>query len=295
MKWSIFGLVTLLTSSALAQMVGVAQGEVLDAQGNPIPEVTLKFTYPEDEPDFEKVIVTKPNGSFTLAGLKPYVISIYATKEGYRDQILNYKQGIGKESVSLTMLTLEEAYQEMKEKGLIKEDPKEVAKEFYNLAVPLFKQEKYAESLEALEQSLEKDPELTHALKLAAYCTYNTQQWEAALGYADRFLALKPNDAKMLDFQKEVSNKAKGFDTVALYGDAVNAINANDDATAAQICQNILKLDPDFAMAHYQLGYIHVREFDFDKAVAHLKRYLELAPDHEKAAEVRDLVKTLEE
>jgi len=48
-------------------------------------------------------------------------------------------------------------------------------------------------------------------------------------------------------------------------------------------------------MAHYQLGYVYVREFDFDKAVAHLKRFLKLSPNHEKAAEVKELISTLEE
>lgn len=312
-KWIVLGLIT-ASSLTFAQLVGVVQGQVLDSQGNGLVNVEMKFTGIDADPPFERIVTTDEKGRFTQAGLKPIQYEVYCKLEGYNDQIHKYKQPMGKHEFIITMLTMEEAYAKAVEEGLIEpevEDPKEDAKDLYNQAVPLFKEEKYAEAEALLTQSLEKDPELGHSLKLAAYCAVKTENWENGLLYAERFLAIEPDDvnmaklalesarmlkdATMVDKFTEIVKEKEGVTPESLYNEAVVALNADDDAAATEKLNELLELEPTYAIAYFYLGQIKVREFEFEEAIALLKKFIKTDPNHEKVDEAKDLIVTLSE
>ncbi len=314
MKKLITTLLCLGSTALFAQMVGVVQGRVIDTAGEGIPNVELKFTGIEVDPPFERTITCDEYGRFTLAGLKPILFDVYAKKEGYNDQIHRYKQGIGKQELDLTMMTMDEAYADALAKGLIEEeviDPKEEAKDFYNLAVPLFKAEKFAEAMDMLSKSLEKDPELNHSLKLAAYCAVKTEKWADSLTYAERSLALEPEDLNMSKLAlesarmvgdmvaetkfSEAVKEIEGVTPETLYAEAVDALNKNDDEVATKKLNEIITMKPDFGIAYFYLGHIKVREGEFEDAVKYLKQFLKNDPNHEKVEEAKDLIVTLSE
>ncbi|MCB1043384.1 MAG: tetratricopeptide repeat protein [Acidobacteria bacterium] len=303
-----------LAANAYAQMVGIVQGSVLDTQGVGLANVHLKFTGIDADPPFEREITTDEHGKFTLAGLKPIEFEVYAKKEGYNDQIHRYKQNMGKQELFMTMMTMEEAYADALEKGLIeapKEDPKADAIDFYNEAVPLYKNEDYDGAMELLSQAIEKDPELAHALKLAAYCAVKKESWKDGLNYAERFLALEPEDLNMSKLALEAARMLNDTDTESkyrdqvkeiegvtpetLYNEAVVAMNADNDDLAAAKLNELLKLDATYAIAHYYLGHINVRAGEFEEAVKHLKQFIKIDPKHELAEEAKDLIVTLSE
>jgi len=303
-------IVWILSSVGLmAQTVGTAQGTIRDQQGNPIPKVTLTFT-PNDPvatPMKARTVVSKESGVYTMTGLPPVELTIEATKEGYRPELYSYKQGLGKQTVEFYMLTVEEAMALLEEQE--PEDPKEIAKDFYNQAVPLYKSGKYDEAEDLLVKALEQDPELDHAMKLAAYCNHSTKDWKQALGFVEQYLAMHSDDLNMTrlayqaatnasisdkaDLYREKVKKLEGVTPESLYKEAAQALNANDDEKAKPILEEILTMDPNYGDAHYQLGLVYLREGDFDQAVKKLKEFIKVDPDHPKVEEAKDLIVTL--
>ncbi|MCB1050298.1 MAG: tetratricopeptide repeat protein [Acidobacteria bacterium] len=297
--WSVFG-----------QFNNVTRGNVFDSQNQGIPGVKMTFKSLDESRKFEKVIETDENGAFTIAGLQPVEIELLCEKEGYRPQIFRFKQPLGEKKFDMQMLTIEEAIEEAKASGEIPpEDPKELAKGDYNLAVPLYKEKKYAEAMEHIQASLEKDPELDHSLKLAAYISHTTEDWPNAIKYTDAYLKLHPDDTNMMKLaydaaeranNKEALNKYKesiknieGVTPEGLYNEAVVKLNQGDDDGAKPILEELIKMKPDYADAYHRLGEIYVREGEFELAITNLKKFLKLAPNHKNAKEVEDLLLTL--
>jgi tetratricopeptide (TPR) repeat protein len=294
------------------QFSNVARGNVVDSQSKGLAAVKMTFKSLDDSRKFEKVIETDEKGYFTLAGLQPVEIEVLCEKEGFRPQIFRYKQPLGEKKFDLQMLTIDEAIAEAKAKGELPEaDPKDLAKEDYNLAVPLFKAEKWAEALELVKTSLEKDPELDHSMKLGAHCGFKLQQWDLALGYAESYLKLHPEDLNIvklaaaaaenagnkaaLAHHAETIKKVEGVTPEGLYNEAVTLLNAGKDEQAKPILLELLKLKEDHADAYRRLGEIAVRTGDFDTAIPNLKKFLKLAPNHKDRKEVEDLLLTLVE
>lgn len=275
----------------LAQTVGTAQGRVVDSNGKGLADVQLKFTYVDESIPFDKTIETKKRGDFTLTGLQPIEVQIYCSKEGYRDEIFRYKQPLGKHLLEIKMLTVEEAMELMEEEM----DPKEVAKQFYNGAVPLYNQKDYDGALAELAKALEKDPELDVALRTATWCHVQLQQWEQAKATCNKYLELKPDDADMVELLKEIDLQSQGISRNSLFKEAIDALNELDDETASEKLLKLTEVAPDFGKSYFYLGRINVRAGEFEQAVAYFKKYLELAePDDKDIAEAKELIATLE-
>jgi len=66
--------------------------------------------------------------------------------------------------------------------------------------------------------------------------------------------------------------------------------DGNDPLAAAKVYRQVLDLQPDNAEAHYKLGLSLLSAEDTSTAVTHLKRFLELAPEHPEAAAARDML-----
>jgi len=66
--------------------------------------------------------------------------------------------------------------------------------------------------------------------------------------------------------------------------------DSNDPLAAAKVYRQVLDLQPDNAEAHYKLGLSLLSAEDTSTAVTHLKRFLELAPEHPEAAAARDML-----
>ena len=66
-----------------------------------------------------------------------------------------------------------------------------------------------------------------------------------------------------------------------------------DDSIA--ICQEILKLDPDYAKVYFNLGLVYEEQGDWDKAIAQHRKAIDLNPDdymvHYNLARAYDAVK----
>lgn len=69
----------------------------------------------------------------------------------------------------------------------------------------------------------------------------------------------------------------------------------DDPQLEREALERAIRYDPDFALAHYNLGVIAFKQQDWDAVRTHLRRYLELKPDDPKGEELRKYINYAEE
>ena len=138
-----------------------------------------------------------------------------------------------------------------------------------------FEEKRYAEAIEALDALLERDPAHLKALetRFLAYDAMESEEAEAAL-------AAWAEHAPDAVVQKLVGWAEEDFEADRL-------------EEAEQSLLRLLVLRPERAETHHRLGLVYASAGDPVKAKEHLRRFVELAPDHPEAASARAMIAAL--
>ncbi len=288
-------------------------GILKDSQGQPVEDMELTLTT-ELFPDLNRTVKSNKLGGWKLEGVKKVDFKLHVRKEGYRDVIHSFSQGEGPVEINdLKIQTLEEAYKELGiEPPKIKLTPEDMAIDLYNSAVEPYQAKNFEEAERLAKEAVDMDPKQAAALKMLVYTNIELNDWGEVMGFANKYLELKPDDAGITQIaleaakqtgQEEAAEKLTGklrdmgvISADSLFNNGIDAINADDDETAKGILAEVVKLDPEFARAYYELGMIFIREGDFEAAVKNLKLFLKHAPaDSQLREEATDLIVTLSE
>lgn len=81
--------------------------------------------------------------------------------------------------------------------------------------------------------------------------------------------------------------------SVTWYNIGAIAKNSNKNDDAVRAFKKAVELDPGYAQAHRELGYALVKDGEFQQAVSHMRKYLELSPKAPDGAEIREMIKQL--
>jgi tetratricopeptide (TPR) repeat protein len=135
------------------------------------------------------------------------------------------------------------------------------------------KTERYRVAIDAAQAMLEEDPSNEEAIKI---------RYNAALALGDEQLLI---DALVSLAAAEPETAANG-----LWALAMAAYNANDSERSYERFGKVLEVDPNRARAHYYLGLMYVSDGINDKAIAHLEKFRQLAPDDPDAATAGELI-----
>jgi len=155
------------------------------------------------------------------------------------------------------------------------------------------------------------EPQVVHDSWMhVAMVARDLEKWDVAKEALDKLIELDPNDvvaySQLLELairQGEGDEAEKILesapaelrnDPVTYYNLGVQHWNVGDAAGAARSFGKAVELDPSMVDAWRQLGLAEANLGQNDKAVEHLKRYLELAPDAPDAAGLRQYVEKLE-
>jgi tetratricopeptide (TPR) repeat protein len=288
-------------------------GVLRDTSGNPIPEAKIVVTI-EGTP-YSKEYTTGPDGSYSVNGLTNNEITLTASKEEYNSQINKVKMRQDPIEVpEFVMMTLDEAYaaQGLERPKEEKLTPEQEAVEIYNLAVDPYQQGNYEMAEKYAKEALSKDPKQSAAMKLLVFSNIKTEDWGEVLTYSEQFLAINPDDTNMIKAAAQAAELTGKTDKISqykgqlkekgeisiddLWNDVVDALNANDDPKATKLIQEVLKMDPEYPHAFFQMGKIKIREFEFEDAIHNLKLFLKYAPkDDQFRAEATELIVTLSE
>lgn len=288
-------------------------GILKDSNGEPVEGMELTLTT-EMFPDLKRVATTNKLGGFKLEGIKKVDFRLHVRKEGYRDVIHIFTQGEAPTEINdLKIQTLEEAYKELGiEPPKIKLTPEDMAIDLYNSAVEPYQTENWPEAERLAKEAVDMDPKQYAALKMLVYTNMRLDDWGEVMSFANKYLELKPEDPGIIQIALQAANKIGRTEEAekltgrlmkmgvitpdSLFNSGVDALNADDDEKAKAIMEEVIKTDPKYARAYYELGMILIREGEFEAAINQLKLFLKHAPaDNELREEATDLIVTLSE
>jgi tetratricopeptide (TPR) repeat protein len=280
-------------------------GKVVDTQGNPIPNATITLIHTETK-TFKETFKVKKDGTFALAvvdGTIPYEFTVSA--EGFPDYKETIKMKLVPEKNEREFVLGKQgasggAQAVFEERGT---DPASLA---FNAGAALFNQSDVDGAIAKFTEAVTLNPELAAGWVALTKAYHSEENWQKAIESGERALEIIIEDdeihsilsdsyAKLGNTAKSEEYKNKLPDNAGLlYNEAVEHLNAGDDATAEPLLKRAVKADGSFAPAHFQLGMVYVRMGKNVEAKTHLQKYLELEPEGADAPMAKEIIKYLQ-
>ncbi len=147
---------------------------------------------------------------------------------------------------------------------------------YLNLGIVYSDSKENEKAAQAFEEAIELNP-----TELAAY----------------NELAIIYTRMNMPEKAEEVMSRIKGVGTEnpdIFYNLGVNYYNSKNYVKAAEEFEKTIALKPDYALAHKYLAFALINTAEIEKALTHLKKYLELSPNASDKAEIEQYINGLE-
>lgn len=311
--------------------LGFISGEVVDEDGKPIQDVTIRIESMDVNRKYK--VKTDKKGKYLHAGVSiQSMYRVIAEKEGYQtDYVQGVKPGMGRdEERGIHNFTLQKgtsqklAFEMTEEERRALENQREeqqqqaeamaAVRETFNQAVDLYNAGNYEEALKAFLEVSQKELGQPAIWANLGNCYSRLSRNEEALEAYEKAIELEPENptyyqnkgsiyAAMGDADKaqELYAKAASMSetldpieaAVSFYNMGVTYINAGKNQEAADALQKAVELNPNHAESHYQLGITLLGLNDMEGAMEHLKTYLELSPSSENAPVAKALIEQL--
>lgn len=141
----------------------------------------------------------------------------------------------------------------------------------HDLGYAYFAQQNWSEAIDWFTSALKKDPQLSSSLLLRSVCYIEEIELEKARQDLNEF---------------DHINKIPALDYDAQCYKAILSPNAEE---AKALVEQTLKVVPDSTLAHFILGRILIQNEEFETALSHLNRAIELNPMFHQAYNLRAL------
>jgi len=275
---------------------GKIKGIITDSSGNPLEKVKVTIiSLKASSKKFE--LRTDKEGKFIQVGLWPGYYQVSFKKAGYSPFYREVKVTIGEAKQLKVIMEKTEAILERtlsKADSLFLKGYKFYAEKKYqeaaaayeeaiklsstqwgyylNLGLAYKKMDKKEEALSAFQKAVELNPE-----------SYSTnKELGEALAKGDNYEEAKKYYQKAAEISQD--------DPDAFYNFGVCLTNLGESEGALDAFLKTVKLKDDYADAYYQIGVIYIGQNKAKEAVANLEKFLELAPEHEKADIAKQLL-----
>jgi tetratricopeptide (TPR) repeat protein len=278
------------------------KGVVLGENGEPVAKARITLTHR----DLQATVnyTTDEKGEFLAAWIKGGLWDAEVKAEGYipRKMSFQVKEFVQNPSLEIVL--------KKTEKTIVKEELMETVKTLVNEGNELFKHKKYEEAAMKYKEILEQVPELYQINLNIGNCFYEMGDYDSALPFYQAVLEKEPENKDALislgNIYLEKGELEKGMELldklsdkdvtspITFYNIGTNLFNKGKSAAAAQYYERAIILDPNLADAYYQLGLCSLNTNQKEKAKENFLKYLELAPDSEKAEQVKSFLKYLE-
>jgi len=297
----------LVATPVAAQSTGMVRGQVLDAQGQPVENATIKIDMATGT---SRHFETKSNkkGEFVQIGLPPGDYKVVAEK----DKVASNESG-GRVSISRPLevrlvlgaggpskadaaktAELKKSFEEGVAASRAGNHDEAIAKFqaaaainekcfdcYYNIGFSYAQKKDYAQAEENYKKALEVKPDYAEAYNGLANI-YNAQR---------KFDLAAEASKKAMDSTPGLAGGAGNPD--AMFNQGVILWNAGKIPEAKKQFEAVVAAKPDHAEAHYQLGMALVNEGNLQGAAAEFDKYLQLAPTGPNAATAKSLLAQL--
>ncbi len=292
-------IVVSLMSSLWPSVQGKIEGVVTDSEGQPLEGVAITITSLKMSSQ-RVTLKTNKEGKYAQIGLWPAQYMVDFKKSGFLPASREVRVGIA-ETIRLDMV-LEKA-QELVERSLSKadslflkgyklyekgdyEEAVEAYEEaiqhnsaqwgyFFNLGLSYKKLDQKEKALEAFHKALDLNPESYSCNKEIGEILAKSGNFEEARKYYQRATELNPDEPD------------------AFYNLGVCLINLGGSDKAIEALLRTVEIKDDYADAYYSLGTLSIGQNKTEEAVRYLEKFLQLAPEHEKADLARQLLEFL--
>jgi tetratricopeptide (TPR) repeat protein len=285
---------------------GRIKGTVVNEALEPIQGAEIRLKWKENEAAGPEPIYTDKKGRWSYIGLKPgfWMYEIYA--EGYRpfrEQVEIFQNTVA----SPAKAVLREVSEEVKDAKR-----RTAVNEQLQQGIDLAAAGQYAEARVAYEKALARMTDEEKPMVLTGIADSYVQEGdhEAGIAKLEEALALDPDQEQALKLiiavlvAEEREDEAEQYiarlpegadlDPNAEMNLGILAYNDGNMEEAARIFEALVAEHPDIADAQYFAGLVHLNQGKNAEALAELRKMMELAPDHEKAEEVRGFIEYLE-
>lgn len=196
------------------------------------------------------------------------------------------------------------------EQGMIDLDAEYHADILLAIAMSYSREDNGQSALETLEKANAQSPGNPKVLLALARAHYELGDAEKAITGLQELLAVDPDNEMALrvvsdmlaaqgrvdEAQQYIARLPEGtkLDPNALLNVGIDAYNAGEMETAFEQFNAVVEQYPEMSQALYYRGLLFLSKGENDAAAADLKKFLELEPDSDKVAEVKEFLSYLE-
>lgn len=182
----------------------------------------------------------------------------------------------------------------------------DVAAGTFNEGVAFLRDDKKDEARERFREATLVAPNLSVAHRSLAALEFNDGNYEAALPHLEALLEIDPKSRDGNRMAFFTHNRLGNTDAARMAGkawadaddnaveeissQAVQFFENNEFAPARKLMELALDIAPDSAYANYTMGRVLAGAGDIPKAKEHLRRFLELAPNHPEASSAQAML-----
>ena len=309
-----FTAVTLHAQTVLGR--GRLKGVVMNEEGEYVVNALVKIVWQEDQ-RVKHETRTNKKGKFFFKLLGSGNWDIFINADGYR---------YTKAQTKVRQLTEKPAFKivikKAKSTDLINDIMKGELKEIFSQAdnaYQLFVGAEYDKALELFEQLLAKQPQFYQIHYFIGNCYKEKGELDRAMAEYEKILektsgSTGKNDQRLIAqaqaaigdiyidkndlktareyFKKSLELYPKNQILAYNLGEIFFADNKTEQAIL--YFKLAASIKPDWGKPHLKLGYIYLNTEDNKNAIASFKKFLELTPQSKQAAEIKELIKSLE-
>jgi tetratricopeptide (TPR) repeat protein len=274
------------------------KGLVKDADGQGVPQVTVKLYHVSSDSGFE--VMTDERGEWIASWLRNGLWNIDFQKEGYLPRRISVAISEIKRNPDVEVV-LKKARSPLVPKELLDkldqgnklfdegrydeaiayfENILTARPEFYQININIgnayMKKEDYRQALASFQKVLEKDPQNVEALISSGNCN----------------VELKENDKAIALFKQIDKNDIT--DATTLYNIGTIFYNNGEVDMAIQYYEQSIVVQNDFVESYYQLGLAYLGHGDKENSLKNFQKYLEIDSTSQKAEQVKKFIEFLQ-
>ena len=289
-KTVIFLFLIIFCMSSLWAQHGKITGKVTDNEGNPQEKVAVTImTVKSSARKIE--LETNKEGKFSQVGLWPDYYHVTFKKSGFMPISREIRVRIA--SPTEMEIILDKA-QDMMERNL------SAADKLFLKGNKLYAEQKYDEAIQSYNEALELSQSQWGYYFNLGLALKKSEKKEDAIATFQKAFEMNPESyninkelGQLLALEENYKEAKKHFakateisddDPDGFYNLGVCLTNLGDQEGALTAFLKTIEFKEDYADAYYQIGTLYINQNNVEEAIKNLEKFLELAPEHEKAA-----------
>jgi Flp pilus assembly protein TadD len=271
-------------------------GTVTDKEGNPQEKVAVTIVTAKSSA--RKIEVeTNKEGKFSQVGLWPDYYHVTFKKSGFMPVSREIRVRI---AAPTEMEIVLEKSQDMMERHI------SAADKLFLKANKLYAEQKYDEAIQSYNEALELNQSQWGYYFNLGLAYKKSEKKENAIATFQKALEMNPESysinkelGQLLALEENYEEAKKYYtkateisddDPDAFYNLGVCLTNLGDQEGALAAFLKTIEFKEDYADAYYQIGTLYINQNNVEEAIKNLEKFLELDPEHEKAAVSKQLL-----